>query len=102
VELMAAFYRDVIGFSQVEATPPTDVCFDANGLLLCLRAAAAPMRDDQAVGPILIFNTPDVSLLREQLCEQGVHMGRIKSFGSLIECDGRDPEENVFRLSNQA
>ncbi|HWB53181.1 MAG TPA: VOC family protein [Tepidisphaeraceae bacterium] len=102
LELMAAFYRDVIGFSQMDAASSTELCFDAGGLMLCLRTAAAPMRDDQAVGPVLVFNTADVAQLRDQLIEQGVRMGKLKSFGSMVECDGRDPEGNIFRVANHA
>lgn len=102
LEMMAAFYHDVLGFPIVETPDPSKACFDLGGVLLCLHAAATPMRDDDYIGPVLIFTAPDVSLLREQLIEQGVRMGKLKSFGALTECDGRDPEGNLFRLTNQA
>ena len=102
LEMMSAFYRDVLGFSVTDSTDPAKACFDLGGVSLCLHATKTPMRDDDYIGPVLIFAVPDVALLREQLIEQGVRMGKLKSFGALAECDGRDPEGNLFRLTNQA
>ena len=102
LEMMSAFYADVLGFTRIESSDSENVSFDLGTIRLCLHHAAAPMRDDTSVGLILLFTVSDVATMRDQLAEQGVHMGKIKSFGAHTECDGRDPEGNLFRLTSQA
>ncbi|HEY1686806.1 MAG TPA: VOC family protein [Tepidisphaeraceae bacterium] len=102
LEMMTAFYRDVLGFPQLESDDPATVPFDIGIAKLCLHQAKAPMRDDDdTIGATMLFHVADVSTMREQLLEQGVRMAKLKSFGSRAECDGRDPEGNLFRLTNQ-
>lgn len=102
LEMMTAFYRDVLDFSEAESADPTRSNFNLGTTTLCLYQANAPMRDDATIGAIMLFRVPDVAAMREQLTERGVHMGKLKTFGAHAECDGRDPEGNLFRLSNQA
>lgn len=101
VELMAAFYRDVLGFEQIHTDEPGTICVNIGGIALCLHSGRAEMRDDEVPGPTLVFFSPDVAQLRDELIEQGVHLGKLKSFGSITSCDGSDPEGNPFRISNQ-
>jgi len=48
-----------------------------------------------------VFHADDVAAAREDLVSRGAKMGPVKIFGDLHLCDGDDPDENRFQLSNR-
>ena len=49
----------------------------------------------------IVFHADDVYAARADLMSRGVAMGEVKVFGDLRLCDGGDPDENRFQLSNR-
>jgi hypothetical protein len=39
---------------------------------------------------------------REELVARGAKMGKVKDFGDLVLCEGRDPDGNFLQISNRA
>jgi catechol 2,3-dioxygenase-like lactoylglutathione lyase family enzyme len=96
MEAMAAFYEQRIGL-KVLSREDGFVDFDAGGARLALhRGTPNPSRTK------ICFYAPDVSKARGELVGRGVKMSRDPGPGSGLKlCDGKDPEGNVFQLSNR-
>lgn len=89
---MTAFYRDVLGLS-LKIQEKGWVEFD----VLALHEGTGK------VGTIkLAFGSTDVAKTRDQLAARGARMGKVKDFGGLVLCDGKDPDGNLFQISNRA
>jgi hypothetical protein len=73
--------------------------FDGGGCSLALHKGGAARSSDR--GPKVVFGTNDVKKSREILIERGAKMGKVKIFGPLNLCEGKDPEGNRFQLSNR-
>jgi catechol 2,3-dioxygenase-like lactoylglutathione lyase family enzyme len=98
--LMRVFYRDVLGLEETPSPDPACTNLDAGGMTLSLQSGSSFVRDNDAGAARIVFMVDDVDATRAQLVEQGVKLGKLKSFGNLASCDGTDPEGNPFRLSN--
>lgn len=97
---MSEFYREVIGLSVKEdASEDGWLEFDAGGCSLALHKSAKPPIAGR--GPKVVFYCDEVAKTRETLVKKGAKLGKPKIFGSLHLCDGRDPEGNIFQLSNR-
>ncbi len=99
---MLDFYRQALGMTVVEESEGwADLA--SGGCRLAIHAAGA----DVTVGPDfegphkLAFFAADVVAARTALVARGVTMGPIHDFGDLQFCDGSDPDENRFQLSNR-
>ncbi|MBI3857099.1 MAG: hypothetical protein HY293_15545 [Planctomycetes bacterium] len=90
---LTAFYRDLLGLPIREGSPEEGwVDFGA----LALHRGAARRGSAK-----IAFWTADVKKTRDELVKRGAKLGKVKDFGSLVLCDGRDPEGNCFQLSNR-
>ena len=91
------FYEKKLGL-KLRSRSDGFVDFDAGGCSLALhRGTPRPARTK------ICFYASDVSKARAALVERGVKMGRDPGPGQGLKlCDGRDPEGNVFQLSNRA
>ncbi len=49
----------------------------------------------------LVFFSSTVAAVRKKLTAMGVKMGTVITSGRLRMCNGRDPEGNVFQISNR-
>jgi catechol 2,3-dioxygenase-like lactoylglutathione lyase family enzyme len=109
---MRAFYQDALGLTPVSGTAAEGwLRLDAGGTVLALHAlpphVAAKVtitdppriRDDTAIK--FTFQVEDVERAREAFAARGARMGETRRFGSLVFCDGVDPEGNVFQISNR-
>ena len=88
---MTAFYRDVLGL-PVKSEEQGWVEFDGFALH---RGASKPGSTK------LAFGSKDVVQTREELIARGARMGKLKDYGGLVLCDGKDPEGNLFQISNR-
>lgn len=89
---MTAFYREVLGL-PVKVQEEGWVEFDG----LALHHGSPKPGSTK-----LAFGSKDVAKTREELIARGAVMGKVKDFGSLVLCDGKDPEGNLFQISNRA
>ena len=94
---LTAFYRDVLGLEIRDGSAKEGwVEFDAGGCSLALHRGKSKRGSTKTA-----FGSSDVQKMREELVRRGAKMGKVKAFGDLVLCDGRDPEGNVFQLSNR-
>ena len=109
VERCGAFYRDVLGLTELPSEhPPSEwMEFDAGGCRLALHQAYGP--DGAYREPTggsenphkVVFHAAEVAAAREELVSRGAAMDPLKVFGDLQLCDGSDPEGHRFQISNR-
>ena len=94
---LARFYSDAFGLSfEVEEEGFT--LLRSGPIGLAFHRAAKPRPSAHK----LCFFAPDVAKARAALVDRGVEMGRLHgSAETLCFCDGRDPDGNVFQISNR-
>ena len=93
IDLLTAFYRDVLGLPVRQGTQAEGwVEFDGFAL------HRGPSRPGTTK---LAFGSKDVKRTREGLILRGARMGKLKDFGELVLCDGKDPDDNLFQISNR-
>lgn len=108
VERLSEFYRQAFAFEAVQHIEGEWVILKAGaceiGLLLPGPAYRRPpgswTGDNNNAKIVFSINEP-IEDVRARLIALGVDMGEIKSYPGLTGplCDGRDPEGNVFQLS---
>jgi catechol 2,3-dioxygenase-like lactoylglutathione lyase family enzyme len=98
LEVMTAFYRDVIGL-EIVGREPGWVDFRAGACHLALHAGpASPGKRP----PKLAFHAADVAVTRAELIARGLTTaGPVKSPGSFEMCDATDPDGNPFQISSR-
>ncbi len=108
VERLTAFYRDAFGLRAVEEIKGEWTVLDAGPCQIALHRVGAAYRtadpgSRQAQSNAKLVMTVDRPLaqLRAELAAKGIPMGEIKSYPGLtgLLCDGKDPEGNVFQLT---
>ncbi len=109
VQKCARFYTDVFGFTAL----PSDYAstewmeLDTGGCRLALHKARGPDGpiDSPTGSPMnphkIVFFAEDVETARAAVVARGAVMGDVRKFGSLMLCDGKDPEGHVFQISNR-
>ena len=97
------FYRDVIGLPILFPTDLADysdqywVEFDAGGCSLVMHGGGQKRLG--ADTPKLAFGVDGIEATREQLIQQGVTMGEVRSPApNVYVADGIDPEGNPFSI----
>jgi predicted enzyme related to lactoylglutathione lyase len=106
VERLSAFYREAFAFEVVEVIAGEWTVLKAGPCELALHRVGAAYRGAPITGGgnsnaklVLVVDRP-IAEVREALMQRGVPMAAIKSYGNTGPlCDGRDPEGNVFQLS---
>ncbi len=93
---ITAFYRNVIGL-PLKSEEKGWVEFDAGGCVLALHQGPGEPGSTK-----LAFGSMDVAKTRDQLAARGARMGKVKDLGGLVLCDGKDPDGNLFQISNRA
>jgi catechol 2,3-dioxygenase-like lactoylglutathione lyase family enzyme len=94
VPALLSFYRDVLGL-RLRAQEEGWAEFDAGGCRLALHRGR-PMKAAK-----IVFGSRSVARDRAGLLRRGARMGPVRIFGRLRFSDGRDPEGNVFQISNR-
>jgi predicted enzyme related to lactoylglutathione lyase len=110
VQKCARFYADVFGFTIMpggDAGSSEWIELDTGGCRLAFHKARGPDGPiDQPTGSAMhphkiVFFAEDVEAARAAVAARGAVMGEVKKFGSLVLCDGQDPEGHVFQISNR-
>jgi len=110
VEKCARFYREVFDFEVLPQsyTPGEWAELDTGPCRIALHKAygqgGAPV--GEATGSTqhphkIVFFADDVAKKREELIARGARMGEVKTFGTLVLCDGQDVEGHVFQICNR-
>ena len=101
MKTMTAFYRDIIGLSPIndpEGDPSNFLEFDAGACTIALHKGSP---GTPASRNKIVFYTDDVAKTREELISRGAKMGTFNPKSALHLCDGKDPEGNIFQISNR-
>jgi catechol 2,3-dioxygenase-like lactoylglutathione lyase family enzyme len=110
-ERLSAFYREAFAFPLVQHIPGEWVVLRAGECELALfqvgpqyRAPPGGWRGDNNNAKLVFTIDKPIAEMRNALIAQGVAMGEIKQYPGFTGplCDGRDPEGNVFQLSEPA
>ncbi len=109
VQKCAEFYRKTFGFTPIPSDddPAEWAALDAGGCQIAFHKAHGPnnLSDKSNRGAAkphkIVFYSKNVQVARAKLIESGVHMGKLHEYKSLRFCDGKDPEGNVFQISNR-
>ena len=107
VDRLSVFYREAFGFGIVEEIAGEWAVLQAGACQLALHRVGEAYRGKPPTGSsnaklVFTIDTP-LADMRKALLARGVPMGEIKSYaGTGPLCDGRDPEGNVFQLSETA
>jgi predicted enzyme related to lactoylglutathione lyase len=107
VERLSEFYRQAFAFPLAQHIPGEWAVLKAGSCEIGLLKAGPAYRGPVGAGGennnakiVLTIDEP-IETVRERLMSLGVGMGGIKSYPGITGplCDGRDPEGNVFQLS---
>jgi hypothetical protein len=110
VRRLAAFYREAFELPIIDEIPDEWAVLGAGACELALHRVGrayrvADMSSWQVDANVKLVLTIDRDLgeVRAELMAKGIPMGGIKSYPGLTGplCDGRDPEGNVFQLSQE-
>lgn len=101
-----SFYRDVLGLEVKVPQGVRDfgssdwVEMDTGCCTLALHTGGKRRFGDDA--PKIVFRVADVAVARNELLQQNVSMGEIRSPApGVLVCDGRDPEGNRFSVESR-
>jgi hypothetical protein len=97
MEMLTAFYRDIIGL-ELKVNDPGWKEFDAGAIVLALHNGTSEVGKRP---PKLVFYSSDVAGTREELIKRGAKMGKVKSGAGLDLCEATDPDGNPFQISNR-
>lgn len=104
VQKCASFYRDAFDLDSIPSDDPAGWQeLDAGSCRLAFHKA------NRASGPKgvpnyshkIVFYSDDVAAIRDELTRRGIKMGKVRTLGDLVLCDGRDPEGHRFQVSNR-
>jgi hypothetical protein len=99
VPALARFYQEVFGLKPKGIPDTSWTELSAGGVSLALHKGA-PAPPSRGL-PKVVFSCSDVAKTRQSLAKKGVSLDKLRIFGELQLCDGRDLEGNVFQLSNR-
>jgi catechol 2,3-dioxygenase-like lactoylglutathione lyase family enzyme len=97
MDAMSEFYGKVLGLKVVSDEKGWRE-FAAGGSRIALHSGpSSPGRK----GPKIAFYADDVAAMREVLVARGAKFGKVRQWGELFLCDGKDPDGNPIQLSNR-
>ena len=100
LDAVGAFYRDQLGLPVKEKpNEPGWLELDAGTCTLALHSGGEPNQARRP--PKIVFASKDVGLTRSELIKRGVRLTPVRAFEGLEFCDGKDPEGNLFQISNR-
>ena len=104
ISRMTEFYRDQLGLAAIvdrEYDAGDWIEFDAGHARIALHKAAGGKSAGKACAHKIVFYAKDVNKVRAALLKKKVKMGSVKKFGTLVLCDGTDPDGNKIQISNR-
>jgi len=106
VARLQSFYETYFGFSLVQEIPGEWAVLTDGGFELALHLVGqawrnVPLTPGSSNAKLVFSVGPGLPELRSRLENAGVPMGEIQRYSRFAcsVCDGRDPEGNVFQLS---
>lgn len=97
------FYRDVLQLKPIfdlDVQPPQWIEFNTGVCRLALQVASKVDGVPSTYSKI-VFQADDVANARQELLDRGAPMGELEDDGRFLYCEGRDPEGNLFQISNR-
>ena len=100
---MSAFYGKQLGLPariDPKIDPADWIEFDAGKVRIALHKAGGRGKGSGCAHK-LVFYAKDVAKARAALVRKKIKMGPVKTFSSLVMCDGSDPAGNRIQISNR-
>ncbi len=100
VTLLYEFYKKTFRFDKgyIEADKKWGE-LEAGGTSIAFHSGGSAGSKEKY--PKLVFYAKNVEKAKEKLEGRGAEMGKVLVSGSLQLCNGKDPEGNVFQISNR-
>jgi len=99
VSKVAAFYTDILGLQPLNAINAEWVELGAGGCNIALHKTSKKATEKHLTK--IVFGVTDVQKSKLVLQDRGVIMGKIFSVEGIEFCNGKDPEGNLFQISNR-
>jgi len=100
MDAMAAFYQNQLGLAvRDKPHEPGWLELDTGACTLALHSGGEP--NEARRSPKIVFASTDVAATRNELVKQGARVAPIRTFGGFEFCEGKDPEGNLFQVSNR-
>jgi predicted enzyme related to lactoylglutathione lyase len=99
VSKVAAFYIDILGLQPLNSINDDWVELGAGGCNIALHKTSKKATEKHVSK--IVFGVTDVQKSKLLLEDRGVTMGKIFSFEGIEFCNGKDPEGNLFQISNR-
>lgn len=97
------FYRDVLQLKPIfdlDVQPPQWIEFNTGPCTLALQVALKVDGVPSTYNKI-VFYADDVVNARQELLDRGAPMSEVEDDGRFQYCEGLDPENNKFQISNR-
>lgn len=109
VQKCARFYISTFGFAALpsEHAAAEWMELETGGCRLAFHKAHGPHGpiEEPTGGPMnphkIVFFAEDVEAARTEAMARGAPMSGVHKYGSLLLCDGQDPEGHMFQISNR-
>lgn len=96
---IANFYSEKLGLKIRETSEDGKwIDLDAGTIRIGLHSGGKSKKPSTSK---IVFYSKDVGASRKKLMANGVKLGVVHEFGALRFCGGKDPEGNLFQISNR-
>lgn len=96
---LAELYSKKLGLKVRETAEDGKwIDLDAGGIRIGLHAGGKAKKSSTSK---IVFFSKDVEATRKKLMAAGLKLSVVREFGRLRFCDGKDPEGNLFQISNR-
>lgn len=100
IEAVGAFYQNQLGLPvKDKPSEPGWLELDTGACTLALHSGGETNESPRS--PKIVFASTDVDLTRSELISRGARVAPVRTFGGLEFCEGKDPEGNLFQISNR-
>ncbi len=103
MDVVTEFYRDILELRPIfdpKTPPPEWIEFNAGPCRIALKKSmgepGSPATDSR-----ITFYSEDVGKTRDELVAKGAELSEVESDGRHESCEGKDPEGNLFEISNR-
>lgn len=101
VPKIAKFYIDAFGLKVIGKIDEEWTELEAGGCNIALHKTSVRTEKDHDSGVKIVFGTNDVPVTKLKLEKKGIAMGKLFTFEEIQFCNGKDPDGNVFQISDR-
>jgi predicted enzyme related to lactoylglutathione lyase len=98
VEKVAMFYKEAFDLKLISDINSEWIELDVGGCNLAFHKTKDRTLKNKTK---IVFGTSDVFRTKKLLEEKGIKLGKVSSIDNLNLCNGKDPEGNIFQISDR-